>query len=158
MQDIEEELRPNDQASANLLREDETINDTPEGKYTNLVKEDEPSNFELVRQHSKIAFPAFISSWSVQVPFLTLIMASFFNDSQKVAGVGLGNTILMICVYLVLFTISMPIEILTGNAHGRKDLKLCGIYLYRTHLVVTVAYIPLVFAVLYAGPVLLYFG
>ena len=63
MQDIEGEPRPNDKTSANLLREDETI--TPEGKSSNLVKEDEPSNFELVRQHSKIAFPAFISSWSV---------------------------------------------------------------------------------------------
>ena len=87
-----------------------------------------------------------------------MIMASYFDDSEKVAGLGLGSSTLMICVYLVLFGISQPIETLTGNAYGRKDLKLCGIYLYRTHLIVTVAFIPLMFAVVYAGPVLLYFG
>ena len=104
MQEIEAEPLANDRPSANLLLE-ETI-DTQDGKPTNLKKEEEPSNFELLRQHSKIAFPAFISGMPAQIQFLTLIMASSFNDSQKVAGIGLGYSILMICVFLVLNGIS----------------------------------------------------
>ena len=90
----------------NLLREDTTVNDATEEKFTNATKEAEPSNFELVKQHSKIAFPAFISSFPIQISILTMIMASYFDDSEKVAGLGLGSSTLMICVYLVLYGIS----------------------------------------------------
>ena len=90
--------------------------------------------------------------------FVTMVFASSLNDSSKIAGVGLGFTTLTVFVYLVLIGIGQPIETLTGNAYGRKDLKLCGIYLYRTHLITTVAFIPLIFAVYNSGAVLLYFG
>ena len=67
MQDIEEEPLVNGRSTTNLLREDTTVNDEIQGRSTNSIKEAEPSNAELVKQHSKIAFPAFIAGWPVQI-------------------------------------------------------------------------------------------
>ena len=106
MQDIEEKPFVNDRLTTNLLREDTTVNDAIEGRSTNSIKEAEPSNFELVKQHLKIAFPAFIAGSPVQISILTMIIASYFDDSEKVAGLGLGSSTLILCVYLVLFGIS----------------------------------------------------
>ena len=104
--------------------------------------------------------PAFIAALSGKVDCLDLIFASEFKDTQKVAGLGLAISI-YVMLKKILTGITTPIETLTSNAYGNGDLKLCGLYLYRTLIVALGAYTTvgiLYFYLVYYKQILLRLG
>ena len=81
-----------------------------------------------------------------------------FNDSYKTAGLGIALSIFNVA-YNTMHGILAPCDILTANAYGQKDLKLCGIYLNRGILILNIVLIGLLGAlVAFTEPILLMFG
>lgn len=104
--------------------------------------------------------PAWIAALSSKADSINLIFASSFNDTEKVAGIGLAIS-LYIILLVILMGITMPIETLTSNAYGCGDLRLCGLYLNRTLLVMFGTYVLiaiLYFYFVYMKQILLSFG
>ena len=125
-----------------------------------MLLKQEPSTLELVKEFWKICLPACIAQFCLNADFLVLVIASEFNDTEKVAGLGLAISIIVVLGELI-EGISLPIETLTSHAHGHGDLRLCGLYLNRTILVIFGTYLAILvwaFFFFYLKPVLLKFG
>ena len=124
-----------------------------------LIRQD-PSSLELVTEFWRICLPACIAQFCLNADFLCLVIASQFNDTEKVAGLGLAITIIVVLGELI-EGISLPIETLTAHAHGHGDLRLCGLYLNRTIFVIFGTYAAILiwaFFFLYLKPILSDFG
>ena len=129
-------------------------------RQTKEYHKQDPSTLELVTEFWKICLPACIAQFCLNADFLCLVIASQFNDTEKVAGLGLAISIIVVLGELI-EGISLPIETLTAHAHGHGDLRLCGLYLNRTILVVFGTYLAILiwaFFFLYLKPILLNFG
>ena len=109
-------------------------------KQRKEFEKEEPSTLELFSEFLRICIPACIARFCLQTEFICLIIATQFNDTEKMAGIGLA-----ISIMAVLGTcaggIAQPVETLTAHAHGLGDLRLCGLYLNRTILVVVCTYL-----------------
>ena len=73
------------------------------------------------------------------------------------AGLGLAFSLLVFFV-VYLQGIIQPVETLTAHAYGLGDMRLCSLYLNRTLLVVTFAYIPVVVFAYFLESILIMLG
>ena len=78
--------------------------------------------------------------------FVNTIFAGRLDDSAKLAGVGLGYTILNVICIIPLLGMNGTIETLVSQAFGAKNLELCGVYLNRGRVINTLIFIPLAIA------------
>ena len=78
--------------------------------------------------------PVGITGFCNSTYFLCIIFASYFNDTLKLAGVGIAISILSV-IRVAVGGITQPVETLTAHAYGVRDFKLCGLYLNRALLV-----------------------
>ena len=139
-----EEASPRRSDIGNVKTEEQT----PDGELT---------NFQILYEYWKLALPASVCRLCFQISFVSLFIAKDFNDTKKMAGIGLGTSMMVLCkVYL--FGIGQPIETLTAITYGHGDMRLCGLYLYRTILVSTGAFIPVIFFISFSKPILLGIG
>ena len=63
------------------------------------------------------------------------------DDPLLISGWGLGNTIMGLVVYSVDIGIWGGIDTLVSQAFGRKEYRLCGVYLNTSRIVVLINYI-----------------
>ena len=80
------------------------------------------------------------------------------DDPKKTAGLGLALSIFNVAFHSTAGVLA-PCEILTANAYGQKDLKLCGTYLNRGILILNIT-LALVLGglITFTEPILLFFG
>lgn len=64
------------------------------------------------------------------------------NNTTDLAGIGLGNMMIIIVPYSVMIGINTALETFVSRAAGRNNLKDCGLYLHRSLLIITVIFIP----------------
>jgi len=64
------------------------------------------------------------------------------NSSTDLAGIGLGNMMIIIFPYSVMIGINTALETFVSRAAGRNNLKDCGLYLHRSILVISIIFIP----------------
>lgn len=64
------------------------------------------------------------------------------NDTTDLAGIGLGNMMIIVVPYSVMIGINTALETFVSRAAGRNNLKDCGLYLHRSILIITVIFIP----------------
>ena len=66
-----------------------------------------------------------------QGPFFGVIIATYFDDTSKLAGLVLGMTLATI-LYIFLRGALQPLDTLTSHAYGSGNMRLCCIYLYQS--------------------------
>ena len=86
------------------------------------------------------------------------IFAGRFDDSAKLAGVGLGNTTLNIMCLSICMGMNGALETLVSQAFGYGNITLCGVYLNRARVIGTLTFIPCAILLLFAEPILLKLG
>ena len=70
----------------------------------------------------KIAVPTMISCFFLQlVMMINVIFAGRLNDPTKLAGVGLGNSLLTVLCFFPLQGMNCAIETLVSQAYGAKE-------------------------------------
>ena len=83
-----EEASPKRSDIGNVKTEEQT----PDGELT---------NFQILYEYWKLALPASVTRLCFQLSFVSLFIAKDFNDTKKMAGVGLGTSMMVLCkVYL----------------------------------------------------------
>jgi MATE family multidrug resistance protein len=77
------------------------------------------------------------------------------NDPAKLAGVGMGNMIMNMVGMATVYGMNGAMETLVAQAYGNGNLYMCGVYLNRARLILTIAYIPVVIVLVQAENLLL---
>ena len=105
---------------------------------------DDPPTEELLRRFVKLAIPSIFTNF---IGFLTnliaVIFAGRFDYSISVAVMGLAGTSTRICMMSILVGINAAQETLTSQAFGAGNLRLCGVYLNRGSLILSLLFILL---------------
>ena len=113
---------------------------------------------QVIYEFLSISIPSVLSRFAVTPQYFMVFAVTQFNDPQKTAGLGLALTIFNVA-FNTTSGILTPCEILTSNAYGQKDLRLCGIYLNRGILILNIVLVGLLTALItQTEPILLSFG
>ena len=131
-------------------------NETIEVSGEEAIKLDEKHTFMQEQwQILRIGFPAVVSCLISEVPNLVnLVYAGQMNNGARVAGLGLGISLVESITFSVFFGMNGAIETLAAQAFGAKELSLCGVYLNRARVINTVVFLPLAFILLQSGFIL----
>ena len=70
------------------------------------------------------------------------------NDEAKIAGLGLGISLVESITFSVFFGMNGALETLVAQAFGAEQLSLCGVYLNRARVINTIIFLPLVLILL----------
>lgn len=74
------------------------------------------------------------------------------------AGIGLGNMMIIIVPYSVMIGINTALETFVARAAGRGNLRDAGLYLHRSIFVISVIFIPVCIVLLNTYYILEYIG
>ncbi len=74
------------------------------------------------------------------------------------AGVGMANMFVNIICLSVMFGLSSTLNTLVSQSFGLGNLRLCGIYMNRSRILMTVVYFPLLLILLKAEAIFAFFG
>ncbi len=92
----------------------------------------------------KIGLPSIVSLFSAL--FIETINSAFvghLGSEEIMAGVGMANMYMNITCLSVLFGINMNLNTVGSQAFGFGDLRMCGVYLNRARIIMTIIFIPL---------------
>ena len=76
-------------------------------------------------------------------------------SSDLLAGVGLGNMLLNVLVFAIVFGLNGTIESFVSWAYGKNDYKMCGTHLNRARVVVTAICIPVAILFIFIDKILI---
>ena len=103
----------------------------------------------------KIGFPTIVSCLFMQLTyFINTIYAGTLNDDAKLAGLGLGTSMLECLTLYIIMGMNGALETLVAQAYGADQLVLCGVYLNRARVINTALFIPLMVILLFTKPIL----
>ena len=118
-----------------------------------------PSFLQCQWEISKIGIPTIISCLFEQLPaFVNIVYAGKFADDAKLAGVGLGQSLLWSLTLYIIVGMNGALETLVSQAFGANQLKLCGVYLNRARVINTAISLPLMGVMFFTKPILSVFG
>ena len=86
--------------------------------------------------------------------FVSVAYAGKLNDAHKLAGLGLGSSMLYCLNLYIIMGMNGALETLVAQAYGAGQLHLCGVYLNRARVINTVIFVPLLFILLFTKPIL----
>ena len=115
------------------------------------------TTYGILKDIMKLFFPTMVTRISQQPYFILLLIARNFGSTDKLAAVGMGCTILSLYV-IWLIGVTAPNTTLTAQAHGKGDLRLCGLYLQRTLLVGAFASVPVALVMFKSKAILMSLG
>jgi len=75
-----------------------------------------------------------------------------------IAGVGLGNTTQNLVALSIVYGLNSTIETLVSQAWGAGEKKLCGVYLNRGRLILSLFFIPIFIILENTESILIYLG
>ena len=115
----------------------------------------EPGTWELHYHIFKIAAPTIISQLLLQLTyFINTVYAGHLNDEAKLAGVGVGVSIVECFTLYILIGLNGAMETLVAQAYGAEEFILCGVYLNRARLINTIVFVPLAVLMFFSGAIL----
>ena len=76
------------------------------------------------------------------------------DSTTELAGIGLGNMMIIFIPYSVMIGINTSLETLVARAAGRNNLRDCGLYLHRSILIISVVFVPVGMLLNYTGQIL----
>ena len=118
-----------------------------------------PTTKETIHEALKIALPAIVTM--ISALFVEVINTAFvghLGDESMVAGVGMGNMYMNILAMSIAQGLSSTLNTLVSQSYGQKNYHLCGVYLNRARIIVTVLYVPTMIVMLNAERVFLLMG
>ena len=89
---------------------------------------------------------------------INTVYAGKLNNAAKLAGVGLGTTLINVICVVPLLGMNGAVETLVSQAYGAREYKLCGIYLNRGRIINTIIFIPLAILMLQSRQILTALG
>lgn len=92
----------------------------------------------------KIGVPSIVSFCSAL--FIETINSAFVGHlgaEDIMAGVGMANMYMNITCLSILFGINMTLNTVVSQAFGFGDYRMCGIYLNRARIIVSIIFVPL---------------
>ena len=106
-------------------------------------------------QIMKIGVPTVISCLVCELPnLINFTYAGGMGSEAKVAGLGLGISLVESLTFSVYLGLNGALETLTAQAFGAEQLKLCGVYLNRARVINTAVFVPLALILLQSGSIL----
>lgn len=76
----------------------------------------------------------------------------------KLAGIGIGNSVLNMVPYTLLVGVNTALETLVSQAYGRGNLHECGLQLHRAMFLILCLFIPIAASFFWADNFLINFG
>jgi len=93
----------------------------------------------------KLSVPPIISMFFF---FFVQLVSTYFignlNDPLLIGGVGMGNMLINVLCFAVIWGLNGALETLVSQANGFKKYKLCGTYLNRGRMISSAVMIPLI--------------
>ena len=86
--------------------------------------------------------------------FINTVYAGKLNDPHKLAGLGLGTSVLECLTLYIIMGMNGALETLVAQAFGAGQLYLCGVYFNRARVINTVIFVPLLIILLFTKPIL----
>ena len=119
------------------------------------VLEREPGTCELLYHIFRISAPTIVSQLLLQCTyFINTVYAGGLNDHAKLAGVGVGVSILECFTLYILIGLNGAMEIQVAKAYGAEQFILCGVYLNRARIINTIVFVPLMVLMFFSGSIL----
>lgn len=116
---------------------------------TTLDHQQSVSISKAAREILIIGVPAIISMFSAL--FIETINSAYIGhlgSEAAMAGVGMANMYMNITCLSLLFGINMTLNTVVAQAFGFGDLRMCGVYMNRARIIVTIVFIILVLLLL----------
>jgi multidrug resistance protein, MATE family len=99
---------------------------------------------QAIKDILEIGLPAIISMvLALVVEVINSIFVGHLGKEEILAGVGMANMYMNVTCLSLLFGMNMVLNTLGSQAHGFGDLRLCGIYLNHSRIIITIIFIPL---------------
>ena len=92
------------------------------------------------------------------VEIVNLIVIGHLNDPIALGAVGLGNMLINVICFSIAFGLNGAIDTLVSQSYGDKEYYLWGCYLNRGRILQALLFIPEMIILLFAKPILIYFG
>ena len=89
---------------------------------------------------------------------INVLFIGQIGNTEQLAAVGLGNLVIYLFCSALTYGITGTLETFASHAAGRGDIRDCGLYLHRCMLIMTIAYIPITFALLNTESILVCIG
>ena len=99
---------------------------------------------------------SFVSAFFVEV--VNTVFVGHLGDEVKLAGVGMANMYINILILSISYGLSSSLNTLISQSYGQKDYRLCGIYLNRARILITIVFIPMIFVLLYTETIFIVMG
>jgi Na+-driven multidrug efflux pump len=92
----------------------------------------------------EIGLPAIISmAVGLVVEVINSIFVGHLGKEEVLAGVGMANMYINVTCLSLLFGMNMVLSTIGSQAFGFGDLRLCGIYLNHSRIIMTIVFLPL---------------
>ncbi len=99
---------------------------------------------QAIKDILDIGLPAIISMvLALVIEVINSIFVGHLGKEEILAGVGMANMYMNVTCLSLLFGMNMVLNTLGSQAHGFGDLRLCGIYLNHSRIIITIIFIPL---------------
>ena len=76
-------------------------------------------------------------------------------SSDLLAGVGLGNMLLNVLVFAIVFGLNGTIETFVAWSYGKGDLKACGTHLNRARVILSAFVLPIAILFIFIDKILI---
>jgi len=113
----------------------------------------------LLKRFIKISIPMISSLLlSTVLDQINVLFIGQIGSTQQLAAVGLGNLMMYLFYSALIYAITGSLETFASHAAGRGDVRECGLYMHKCMLIVTIAFIPITFALLNTETILVGIG
>ena len=93
----------------------------------------------------KIGLPAMLCQFIAMLQELVNIwVIGHLNDPELLVAVGLGNVVINILGYGMFLGLNGALNTFVAQAYGANEIELCGVYLWRAKIVMTLLFICLI--------------
>ena len=118
-----------------------------------------PNNFSWIDSFIdvvKAAVPTILSMIFFQmVQILNVYFIGHLGEPDLLAGVGLGNMLLNVCVFAFSQGMNGTIETFVGWSYGDADYGKCGIHLNRARTIIFILMLPSIVLFMYIDKILI---
>ena len=90
------------------------------------------------------------------VQLLNIYFMGHLDDPDLLAGVGLGNMLLNVCVFAFSQGMAGTIESFVGWSYGAGRYHECGLHLNRARIMIVVILIPVIIMFFYCDKILIH--
>ena len=87
-----------------------------------------------------------------------MVFVGYLYNASKMAGVGMGNTLLNMTGLSLACGLNGALETLVSQGYGAGDLKMCGTYLNRSRAVLLIFFIPVTIFLMKCESILVFIG